>query len=251
MSGRGVTLTRAIEVFARGFCFTRSFTHPYLPIRVGPFWRLVDAPRKRDEYRNEEWLARGQTPGHINAVVRRHARKLFSVSVFLKPGESDESLREGFKALGYRYYLSEPLMVHDLRAIPRDDRSLPVTIDRVTTQGMADRLAKAARSRQILPEHLKKDSALRQYVALRAGRPVGWVRGIRIGRESWVSNMYVDRSWRRRGIGRAMLRRLLRDDRATGARAAVLSASQAGAKLYESVGYREIGRLLLFVPRRS
>jgi SAM-dependent methyltransferase len=34
-------IERAIEIFAHGFCFTRSFTHPYLAERVGPTGRVL------------------------------------------------------------------------------------------------------------------------------------------------------------------------------------------------------------------
>jgi hypothetical protein len=43
---------------------------------------------------------------------------------------------------------------------------------------------------------------------------------------------------------------MLRDDRAAGASAGVLLASHTGAKLYPSVGYEQIGTLLLFTPRK-
>jgi len=44
-----------IEVFARGFAFTRSFTHPYLAERIAPgVWVLRDATRARGSYRAEE-----------------------------------------------------------------------------------------------------------------------------------------------------------------------------------------------------
>jgi predicted acetyltransferase len=62
--------------------------------------------------------------------------------------------------------------------------------------------------------------------------------------------MYVKERFRRRGIARAMLSRMLRDDRAAGAIAAVLLSSHTGAMLYPVVGYEQIGTLLLFVPRR-
>ena len=62
--------------------------------------------------------------------------------------------------------------------------------------------------------------------------------------------MYVVPSFRRRGIGRALLCRMLRDDRDGGAKMAVLLASHTGAKLYPVVGYEQIGTLLLFTPSK-
>jgi GNAT superfamily N-acetyltransferase len=117
---------------------------------------------------------------------------------------------------------------------------------------MADRLAKAARARQVLPAHLAAgdDAPLRQYVALIDDQIVGWVRSITTPAGTWCSNMFVARTWRRRGIGRAMLCRMLRDDRDHGAAAAVLTASHTGALLYPIVGYRPIATLFLYTPRK-
>ena len=80
-------------------------------------------------------------------------------------------------------------MIHRLRRIPRV--SAPAVIRRVRTAALADRLAKAARSRQILPEHLREDSPQRQYVAMAGGAIVGWVGSIAVGDATWCQNMYV------------------------------------------------------------
>ena len=157
-------------------------------------------------------------------------------------------MRAGFKALDYRLIGSEPFMIHRLRRIPRV--AAPATIRRVRTPNLAARLAKAARSRQIRPEHLGDGAPQRQYVALIDGAIVGWVGSIAVEDATWCQNMFVQREFRRRGIARAMLCRLLRDDRAAGAKLAVLLASHTGAKLYHTVGYRQIGTLLLFSPRK-
>jgi GNAT superfamily N-acetyltransferase len=238
----------AIEAFVRGFCFTRSFTHPYVAERVGPLWVMRDAPRKSGDYRREEWVGHGVAPAEWDRVVRRHARGHFTLCVIHAVDEPDAPLREAFKSLGYRLQTTEPLMVHRLARIPRFDS--PAKVERVATQDMADRLAKAARSRQVLPQHFSRDSALRQYVALVGGELVGWVKSIDAGDATWCSNMYVKEDFRRRGIARAMLSRMLRDDRAAGAKAAVLLASHTGAKLYPVVGYEQIGTLLMFTPKR-
>ena len=67
-------LQHVIEVFARGFCFTRSFTHPYLAERVGEIWVVRDAPRKRGEYRREGWIAYGVTSEEIDETACKHTR---------------------------------------------------------------------------------------------------------------------------------------------------------------------------------
>src|SRR5690606_38830986 len=126
----------------------------------------------------------------------------------------------------------------------------PATIRRVLTTTDADRLTKAVGQRQILPEHLHLGAPLRQYVAEIEGEIVGWVRSICCARGNWCSNLFVLPQHRRKRIGSALLAHLLRDDRAHGAKLAVLTASRAGAKLYPTLGYRQIGTLHLFTPKR-
>ncbi|MGB7158871.1 MAG: GNAT family N-acetyltransferase [Tepidisphaeraceae bacterium] len=211
---------------------------------------MRDAPRKSGDYRREEWIACNVPPPDVDRVARQHTRGTFAICAFTAIGEDDGALRAAFKSLGYRLGATEPLMVHDLRRIPRCD--LPATIDRVTTPEMADRVAKVARHRQVLPEHLSDPAEpVREHVAMIDGQIVGRVGSIAAGGAArWCSNMHVLPAFRRRGIGRAMLCRMLRDDRAGGADSAVLTASHTGAKLYATVGYERIATLYLFAPRK-
>ena len=204
---------------------------------------------KTREYRREEWIAYGVTSEEIDETARKHTRGQFAVCAIYGVNESDQLLREGFKALNYRLGGTEPIMVHELKRIPRFDSS--VEILRVTTADLAERVNKAARSRQVLPEHLAKDSPLRQYVALVDDKPVGWVRSIDVEQATWCSDMYVMPEFHRRGIARAMMAQMLRDDRAHGSKLAVLTASRAGAKLYPIVGYKQIGTLMLYTPKKD
>jgi GNAT superfamily N-acetyltransferase len=249
MGESGPRLDPVIEAFARGYAFTRSFTHPYLAERVSRFWVVRDAPRRRAaDYRREEWIAHGVEAAEVDRVARAQTRGRFAVCAIRAIDEPAEPLRAAFKALGYRLQATEPVMVHGLARIPPVDGPLP--IERVTTRAMADALAKAAGSRQVLPEHLASDAPLRQYVALDGDRPVGWVRSIVVGDATWVSNMYVEPAHRRRGVGRSLLVQLLDDDRRHGALRSVLTASHTGALLYPRVGFVSVGELLLYNPTR-
>ena len=243
------TLNYAIEVFARGFCFTRSFTHPYLAERIGKIWAVRDTPRKSGAYRREEWIAHGVTPELIDETARKHARGRFAICAIHSINESDQPLRAGFKALSYRLGKTEPVMVHQLKQLPCFE--VPVEIVRVTTVDLAERVNKAARFRQILPEHLEKDSPLRQYTALIDDKPVAWVRSIDVEGATWCADMYVMPQFRRRGIARAMMCQMLSDDRTHDSKLAVLTASHTGARLYQTVGYKQIGTLMLYTPKKS
>ena len=248
-------ITRAIVAFVRGFTFTRSFTHPYVGEQVGPVWVMRDAPRKgkTPKYRTEEWVAQGIAPKEIDQIAREQTRGRFVICTICANGESDQEMRTEFKELGYRLNGTESLMVHSLNEIPIFEQ--PALLERVTTQKMAERVNKAARSRQILPEHLPDDGSLhtpiRQYVALIDDEIVGRVASIMAGEDTWVSNLYVTPEFRRRGIARALMSQMLLDDRAAGVQRSVLLASHTGAKLYPIVGYEEIGMLYIYSPPKA
>jgi GNAT superfamily N-acetyltransferase len=237
----------AIETFVRGFSFTRSFTHPYVVGRFESVWAMCDAPRKRPEYRTEEWVAQGLPAVEVDRVVRANSRGRFTVCAAVAVDESTDACRDDYKSIGYRLRTTEPIMVHDLKNIPAFES--PAVIERVTTAESAARLHTATRSRQILPEHLTPDAPLRQYVAIMDHKPVGWVRSISVGGSTWCSNMHVLPAYRRRGIAKALLGRMLRDDRKAGSTLAVLTASHTGALLYPVVGYRQVGTLVVVTPK--
>ncbi len=225
----------AINVFVHGFCFTRSGTHPYLAEQVGPLWVMRDASRRSGSYRNEEWVAYGLPAEEIDRTVREHARNRYAISAICGLDDPQEPLRAGFKVLGYR-----------LAQIPTFDA--PAAIERVQTAEQAAHLSRANRARPVPPEYFLPHSPLRQYMASTGDEVVGWVRSIQVENATWCADMFVLPPFRRRGIARAMLGRMLIDDRSDGSLLAVMLASHAGAMLYPAAGYEQIGMLLLFHP---
>ena len=249
LSRASSTLADAVETFARGYAWTRSFTHPYVADRLGAVWVTRDAPRKSGAYRREEWISCILQPAEIDSIARQQTRGRYAICAILRDGAPDDRLRQEFKELGYRLASTEAVMVHQLAEVP--PAASPVSIERVTDEPTATRLKTAAGSRQILPKHLNSDAELRQYIAAADGDLVGWVRSVVVGDRTWVSNMSVKPAYRRRGIARAMLCRMLRDDLSTGSKMSVLTASHAGALLYPRVGYARIGTLYLYTPKKT
>ena len=254
MSLSNLTLAQATQVFVDGFCFTRSFTHPFLSERLDTtLWRLYDAPRRRpsDTYRGEEYVAWELPPAEVDRQARALARDKFTICYLLPHGTDDTAMRAAFKSLGYRLGSTEPFLAHDLTDIPTVSERFPVR--RVLTTEQAEALAKTAGRRQILPEFLTQNPPpMRQYIALDEAVPqtVGWVSSVAAAGCGWCNSMFVLTAYRRQGIARALLARMLTDDKAAGAAANVLLASHAGAQLYPTVGYTQIGTLYLYTPPR-
>lgn len=242
------SVERAIDVFAEGFSFTRSRTHPYLVERVGPVVRLHDAPRNKKDLRVEEWIAYGVAPSVVDQAARETTAGRYAISAICGVNEPDEPLRAGYKALGYRLNRTEPFFVHSLHNLL--DVTSPATIERVSTQEQNQLLRSARKSGAIPAEWLQDDSPYRQYLAVIDGQAVGWVASVTTRYATWCSSMFVVERFRRQGIAKALLSRMLHDDREHGASASVLLSSHAGAKLYPLVGYEQIGTLLLFTPKK-
>jgi GNAT superfamily N-acetyltransferase len=240
----------AIEVFVRGHSVGKSQTFPYEAGRVGPLWVMRDAPRKNArDYRKEEWIADGVPPKEVDAIARRHTRGHFFVCAMVTEGQPDEMTRIGYAALGYRLLATEGFFVQPLSRISRPPS--PAAIERVRSSELAARLGTVMRRRPIPDDLLGDDAPFRQYVALDGRDIVGRVRSVDAAGATWCADMYVAPSHRRRGIGQALLARMLRDDRARGSKASVLTASHTGALLYPRVGYERIGTLFMFAPKRS
>ena len=249
MTGQHREIEFAIEVFVRGHSAGRSRTFPYEATRIGPLWAMRDAPRKNPrDYRKEEWIAHRVGAEEVDSIARAHTRGRFFVCVMLAEGEPDEPTRTTYKALGYRLLATEGFFVHRLKRIPNSPS--PAKIERVRTSELAARLGKVTRTRPIATELLGDDAPFRQYVALDGADIVGRVRSVDAVGATWCADMHVSPSHRRRGIGQALLSRMLRDDRTRGSKCSVLTASHTGALLYPRVGYERIGTLFMFVPRR-
>ena len=243
-------IERAIEVFVRGFSATRSYTHPFMASRIGGAWVMRDEPARIRDSRAEEYVGHAVSPEALDQMARRTARGRYFICAIRAIDEKDIAIRGEFKALGYRLMATEPLFVHDLVHHPEVECGYPV--ERIEDWSQAQILAKAAGRRQILERHLcESPLTVRQYAAMDGVDPIGWVRSIRVDNAAYCSNLFVQERYRRKGIGRALIARMLADDRQFGLESNVLLASHTGAHLYRNLGYHQIGELLMFVRRKN
>ena len=64
------------------------------------------------------------------------------------------------------------------------------------------------------------------------------------GMKGYITNMYTDPAWRRRGLATAMLDRAVREARQRGVRKLWLGASTLGRPVYLHYGFRQTGEWL-------
>ena len=70
-----ISFERAVEVFVRGFCFTRSLTSPYLPEQIDGVWVMRDHPDKKRYRRVEEFVGHGVTAHQWAQIAIKRAQR--------------------------------------------------------------------------------------------------------------------------------------------------------------------------------
>jgi ribosomal protein S18 acetylase RimI-like enzyme len=85
-------------------------------------------------------------------------------------------------------------------------------------------------------------------IARRGGEDVAAGLGFDLGDDSGIFNVGTLPHARRRGLGTAVTALLVHDAAARGCRTASLQATAMGEGVYAAVGFRDLGRILEFVP---
>lgn len=240
-----IDLDDAIETAVRGFSFVRSRKRPYRANIIGDIWVLRDDPRS--DRRKTEVFAHSAPPEETVRQIRSSVPEWhFLCYVHTDPAEFS-AIRNQFKTLGYRALATEWLFARETNGSPKISSDPPVR--RIVEIADAELVKKANGRTEIENKYLGMDDAPQRLYAAIAGETVyGWVSSIPVGKNSWVSNLYVPKEQRRQGFGRALMSYLLRDDYAYGIENSVLLASKDGAQLYPHVGYLPMGTLQIFCP---
>jgi ribosomal protein S18 acetylase RimI-like enzyme len=165
--------------------------------------------------------------------------------------QTAKDVRSEYNALEYRTLLSEELFVHDTYDIPGYQGSPKVK--RVTTMADSDKIKTVRRNRKAIRD-VDLDAALPEhylYAVFDGHRACGWVGSVPFGDSSWIADLYVLPEYRGKGYGRALMSAVTKEDKERGVKRSVLLASAAGARLYPHIGYKHIGTLQLFCPKRN
>ena len=161
--------------------------------------------------------------------------------------EAGRELRKEFKALGCRLGATEAFMDNDMPHVEATEPIIPIV--RIADQAHADAIGKAWRRKQILSRDIGDENAIHRVYTIHDGQKyIGSCGSIRVGNSSWISSLYVDADYRRKGLGTALMTRVMSDDRALGITKSVLLASHTGAMLYPQIGFHQLGTLYIYNP---
>lgn len=230
----------------------KSFASPYgFEVHDG-IWLMRDgvAEKRRRIPRKKEVVALSLLAEDVVCRISELDLGHHFVSHIHRLDESQDEIRESYKALGYRSMLSEGMFVHDLLDIPKYTSQPEVR--QVVTIEDSEKIKKVRRNRAAIrdsdltsenPEH-------RLYAIVDRTRAYGWVGSIPFCDQTWVADLFVRQGYRGRGYGRSLMSAVMAADKAEGINRSVLLASSAGARLYPHLGYRQIGTLQLFCPAK-
>jgi GNAT superfamily N-acetyltransferase len=153
-----------------------------------------------------------------------------------------------YTAAGYRPAFSEYLMARSLDDLPPLDPSVPVQRVRDDAEAAHVNAADAEAEPWVRPGNREAPN-IRHYYTMQDGVVAARARSWQLGRAcSYVTHVFTHPAYRRRGLARAVMLRLLHDDAAQGIATSLLVASEEGDLLYRSMGYARLATLLVLEP---
>ncbi len=154
-----------------------------------------------------------------------------------------------YTAAGYRLAFSEYLMARPLTDLPPLESSVPVQRVCDAAEAVQVNAADAEAEPWVRPGNLAAPNLRHYYLAQEgviAARARSWQPDPVC---SYVTHVLTHPAYRRRGLARAIMLRLLHDDAAQGVTNSVLVASEEGDLLYRSLGYTRLATLLVLEPK--
>ncbi|NTU79101.1 MAG: GNAT family N-acetyltransferase [Chloroflexales bacterium] len=233
----------AWALFIAGFTDTAFARRAATRFRAGPLEAVHFAEGEVAGTPFAEFFAYGSNPAAALAAVAasRPPQRHYLTVLEDRPG-----LRETIERGGFRLDDTEALMALDLAAAPLPLPEWEVSVLRSVEAAEWHNANDPQGIRWALPANLA-DPRMAHYAIVRDGRLLARGRNFHLDAgHSYVSRVYTAEAHRGRGLARALMTRLLADDRARGARWSVLTASRMGEPLYARLGYRALGTILIF-----
>jgi GNAT superfamily N-acetyltransferase len=241
-----VDTNQAWELFIRGFTDTAYARRVGTRFRAGPLEAVRFAgDEDRPSAPFVEFFVRASDPSSALAAVAAAAPP---AEHYLTVLEDRPGLREQYGRGGYVLHGSETLMACDLTTASLPTPKQPVAVIRTVAEATWQNANDPQGISWVVPDNLA-DPRMAHYAIVRDGRTVCRGRTIQLdATHSYVSRVYTAEEYRGHGLATALMLQLLIDDDARGVRWSVLTATSAGEGLYARLGYRSLGRILIFAP---
>jgi ribosomal protein S18 acetylase RimI-like enzyme len=153
-----------------------------------------------------------------------------------------------YTAASYRLAFREYLMARSLGDLPPTDPAVPVALVRDETEAAQVNAADAETEPWVRPGN-REASNMRHYYTMQDGLIAARARAWQPNPTcSYVTHVFTHPAYRRRGLARTVMLRLLHDDAAQGITTSLLVASEEGDLLYRSLGYIRLATLLVLEP---
>jgi GNAT superfamily N-acetyltransferase len=201
----------------------------------------------RDEYPGsfDEFFAIGQEPEEVVALLKQGDPQ---AEHYLTVLADRPELPQRYGQLGYKLSETEPLMLHTLQELPPLEQTYQVTLAHTLEEAAWLNTNDMAQLNWVIAENLADPTMFHYYVKL-DGLPVARGRAIHLAHgTAYVARVHTAEAYRRRGLSRALMTRLLHDAAANGMGYCLLSASPMGVPLYEQLGFATLGTIFVFEP---
>jgi len=205
-----------------------------------------------------------RAPGVAAAVFPHLPERAVYNNALLEPGADLDAMEAAYAAAGVERFAA---WVHETDGALRADlEARGYTLDTTTrAMGMAlDDLRGAPPELEFdapewpayvawlesvgVPPGLLAGADPREFQLLIARGALATALAFDFGDDCGIYNVGTVEHARRRGLGSALTARLLHDARARGRRTASLQATAMAERLYAALGFRDLGRILEFVP---
>jgi GNAT superfamily N-acetyltransferase len=232
-----------IEAFVEGWFVARSKGCSSWE-RIGQVWHVhYGVPMGGQDH---EFFVY-DTPIHevIRLMQELSQRRGHWLAVFHQTGDGVEA---EVAAADYNETVRETLMWRAAAPVSATPLPTGMTIQRVTTLQQVEWYNRTQGRMAIYPVELE-EARLRYYLVYQGPLPVARGRLVLLDRGVFcLDGIHTLASYRRRGIGRAMVTQMMADAAAAGHPVGVLSSSEMGHPLYQQLGYQDILNLTLFEP---
>jgi GNAT superfamily N-acetyltransferase len=235
-------IASAFEIFTVSFLLPPFRRQSFVRRAAGRLWCLQHDCQWGDEWRvGDDFFICAVPPAEALTAIQDYRPRPDHTLIVV---DDQPATLASYTAHGYRLLLTEYLMTRMLHDLPPMAAQYPV--ETITDQ------EKAVWANAHDPEgqpwihdlHLT-DPSLWHYVTIADNRVVARARAIRYDAScTYVTHVTTDPAYRRRGLARAVMLRLLHDCAARGETQNVLVASEEGDLLYRSLGYLRLATIL-------